>query len=118
MSARSGVRELVKVIAKSTRNIFQVIDADNNFLGLVPLDNVYEIMFDKNSYDTVKVSTLMIQPPDFVKLNDTMDTVMEKFKYTGLWNLPVIEKSKYIGFVSRSNVFNAYRKLLIEFLEE
>jgi len=110
--------DLVKVIAKSKRNIFPVIDKENNFLGLVPLDNVREIMFDKESYDVLKVCELMIQPPEIVSLNDNMDIVMEKFQTTGLWNLPVIDKGKYIGFVSRATVFNAYRKLLIEFSEE
>ncbi|OPZ97985.1 MAG: putative voltage-gated ClC-type chloride channel ClcB [Bacteroidetes bacterium ADurb.Bin408] len=110
--------DLVKVIAISKRNIFPVIDEHNNFLGLIPLDNVREIMFEKESYDTVKISDLMIQAPDYVTLSDNMDTVMEKFKDTGLWNLPVIDKGKYIGFVSRATVFNAYRKLLIEFSEE
>jgi len=87
-------------------------------LGLIPLDNVREIMFEKDSYDKIRVFDLMIQPQDIVSLEDNMDRVMEKFKETGLWNLPVIDKGKYIGFVSRANVFNAYRKLLIEFSDE
>lgn len=110
--------DLVKIIAISKRNIFPVIDEYNNFLGLITLDSVREIMFDKESYDTVRITDLMIQAPDYVTLSDNMDTVMEKFKDTGLWNLPVIDKGKYIGFVSRATVFNAYRKLLIEFSEE
>jgi len=110
--------DLVKVIAKSNRNIFPVVDKEGKFLGLIPLDNVREIMFDKESYEEVKVNQLMIQPLDLVALNDNMDMVMEKFKETGLWNLPVIDNGKYIGFVSRANVFNAYRKLLIEFSDE
>jgi len=110
--------DLVKVIATSKRNIFPVVDERGIFLGLIPLDNVREIMFDKESYNTIKVQDLMIQPLDYVKINDSMDMVMEKFKDTGLWNLPVIDNGKYIGFVSRANVFNAYRKLLIEFSDE
>jgi len=110
--------DLVKVIAKSKRNIFPVIDKDNNFLGIVPLDNVREMMFEKDLYNTLRISDLMIQPPCTVSLNDNMDSVMEKFKESNLWNLPVVDKGKYIGFVSRANVFNAYRKLLIEFSDE
>ena len=118
VSPENTLGDLVKVIAKSKRNIFPVIDDKGNFLGLIPLDNVREIMFDKDSYDKVKVFNLMIQPQDIVTLEDNMDRVMEKFKETGLWNLPVIDKGKYIGFVSRANVFSAYRKLLIEFSDE
>lgn len=109
---------LVKVIAKSNRNIFPVVDEDNNFLGLVPLDEVREIMFDRSKYDQLKVRQLMIVPPKLVSLHDSMDTVMNKFRTTGLWNLPVVEEGKYRGFVSRANVFNVYRKMLIEFSED
>jgi CIC family chloride channel protein len=110
--------ELVKVIARSTRNIFPVIDRDNNFLGLVPLDEVREIMFDREKYDKLKVRDFMVIPPKKVELTDSMDEVMKKFRDTGLWNLPVVEDGRYVGFVSRSNVFNVYRKMLIEFSEE
>lgn len=110
--------DLVKVIAKSNRNIFPVIDKENRFLGLVPLDEVREIMFQKELYHKMYVKDFMVQPPEKVSLDDSMDAVMAKFKRTGLWNLPVIEQGKYVGFVSRANVFNAYRKLLIEVSDE
>jgi chloride channel protein, CIC family len=110
--------ELVKVIARSNRNIFPVIDKDNKFLGLVPLDEVREIMFDRDKYDKLKVHELMVIPQKVVNLEDSMEDVMNKFRKTGYWNLPVVDKDKYVGFVSRSNVFNVYRKMLIEFSED
>jgi chloride channel protein, CIC family len=110
--------DLVKVIAKSSRNIFPVIDQDKNFLGIVVLDDVREIMFDRNKYDTLKVRNLMFQPRATVSLSDSMDEVMRKFRDSGLWNMAVIENGKYVGYVSRSNVFNMYRKMLIEFSQE
>jgi len=113
-----NLRHLVKVIKDSVRNIFPVVDEEGNYLGLIPLDNVRSIMFDQESYDTVKMRELMIQAKESVSLDDTMDNVMEKFKSTGYWNLPVIHKGKYLGFVSRANIFNAYRKMLIEFSED
>jgi chloride channel protein, CIC family len=110
--------ELVKAIAKSNRNIFPVIDKENNFMGIVPLDEVREIMFDRSKYDNLLIKNMMIVPPKMVNLDDNMEDVMNKFRSTGLWNLPVVDNGKYIGFVSRSNVFNVYRKMLIEFSEE
>ena len=112
------LRHLVKVIKDSIRNIFPVVDEEGNYLGLIPLDNVRSIMFDQESYDSVKMLDLMIQAKESVSLDDTMDSVMEKFKSTGYWNLPVIQKGKYMGFVSRANIFNAYRKMLIDFSED
>jgi CIC family chloride channel protein len=110
--------ELVKVIARSKRNIYPVLDPDNNFLGIVWLDDVREIMFDRSQYDELKVRNLMFYPRATVNLTDTMETVMQKFRDSGLWNMAVLQDGKYKGYVSRSNVFNVYRGMLLEFSEE
>ena len=87
-------------------------------MGIIMLDDVREVMFRKEKYNELFVKDLMIQPSEHVELSDNMEIVMEKFKTSGLWNLPVIEDNRYIGFVSRANVFNEYRKKLLEFTEE
>jgi len=110
--------DVVEAIKKSIRNIFPVLDEENHFLGLIPLDKIRNIMFDPEVYDNTYVHELMIHPSQVVSTSDTMDQVMEKFRNSGNWNLPVLDKGKYLGFVSRSNIFNEYRKTLIEFSED
>lgn len=110
--------DLAKAISKSQRNIYPVIDNKNNLLGVVALDDVRTIMFNRDMYDSVTVQELMTIPPDFVKVSDSMEVVMEKFNSTGFWNLPVLDDDQYVGFVSRSNVFNFYREKLVEFSSE
>ena len=112
--------ELVSSIKKSKRNIFPVIDKDNhNFLGVVLLENVREIMFDTSNYNDVIVSNLMTVPPVNIYINDRMDVIAEKFNKSNAWNLPVVdENNKYIGFVSKSKLFTVYRKQLLEMSEE
>jgi CIC family chloride channel protein len=51
-------------------------------------------------------------------VNETMESVMDKFEKTGAWNLPVVENGKYIGFLSKSKIFSSYRHLLQQFYEE
>jgi CIC family chloride channel protein len=118
VDADASLGDLVKVIARSKRNIFPVIDKQYHFLGMIMLDDVRGVMFNKDDYTKIFVRDLMVQPSAFISLSDSMETVMDKFKPSGLWNLPVIEDDRYVGFVSRSNVFNIYRKKLIEFAEE
>ena len=39
-----------------------------------------------------------------------MDSVMRKFEKTDAWNLPVVKNDRtYVGFVSKSKIFSAYR---------
>lgn len=110
--------ELVSKIAKSKRNLFPVLSNRGTLVGIITLDQVRNIMFDKSLYDEILVESLMEAPPEQVHIDDTMDVVLEKFERCGAWNLPVIDKGKYVGFVSKSKLFSAYRNLLLEFSEE
>lgn len=110
--------ELVKIVSVSKRNIFPVVNKDGNLEGVVLLDDIRQIMFDPLKYDSVKVYELMTQYPDAVASSDTMEIVMQKFHQSGAWNLPVIDNDRYIGFVSKSKLFNDYRKILKDFSQE
>lgn len=101
-------------VAKSTRNLFPVIDEDGKLSGIILLDDVRDIMFDQSLYDTTLVESLMHNPPDKIIFEkDSMQTVMQKFQDSGAWNLPVIKEEKYVGFVSKSKLLTAYRRQLI-----
>ena len=106
---------LVRVVAKSTRNIHPVVDESGLLIGLIDLQDIRQIMFDRDKYDTTTVNDLLVIPDNVIKSNEKMDVVMMKFETSGAWNLPVIDaKGKYLGFVSNSRLFGAYRKLLRE----
>jgi len=110
--------ELVKVIAKSKRNIIPVIDDEQILLGIVFINDIREIMFDREKYNNVYVHELMFMPSPLVSPEESMEDVAMKFKVSNHYNLPVVDKGKYIGFVSRANVFSAYRNLLKKFSED
>ena len=101
-------------VAKSSRNIFPVLDDDQQFLGIVLLDDVRSIMFDQSLYESTSVSLFMKPAPEVIFYTDAMETIMNKFKNTGAWNLPVVKDNKYIGFISKSKLLTAYRNKLIE----
>ena len=114
----STLGELVKIISKSKRNIFPVIDFEENFCGVVFLDDIREFMFDKEKYNNTLVKNLMIMPPAVIAADEKMENVMKKFNDSGVWNLPVVNNGKYIGFISKSTIFNAYRAELVRFSDE
>lgn len=103
-------------VAKSTRNIFPVVDADHIFLGIILLDDIREFMFDTKLYATTKVETFTHKAPEHIYYGkDNMQTVMQKFQDSGAWNLPVVKDGVYKGFVSKSKLLTAYRRELIKF---
>ena len=105
--------ELVEVVADSTRNVFPVIDSKHHFQGFVSLEDIRRDMFKKDLYDSLHVYNFMKSAPAYVYVDEKMDSVMMKFEKTGAWNLPVVEKDRtYVGFVSKSKIFSAYRDQL------
>jgi len=118
ISPEMTLGELVKVISKSKRNIFPVVDKYGALLGIVTLNEIREMMFNRDMYDKIKVEELMTAPPASILHTDSMDVVMRKFEKTGAWNLPVIEQGKYLGFVSKSKIFSVYRRVLVHFSDE
>lgn len=102
-------------VVKSQRNIFPVVDENDNFLGIVLLDNIRRVMFHKKICKTTSVRNYMTQAPEVIFYEtDTMQTIMKKFEESLAWNLPVLKDGKYFGFISKSKMLTAYRRKLIE----
>ena len=110
--------DLVKVISDSKRNIYPVIEDDGTFCGIVVLDDIRHIMFKPELYDETTVSSMMFMPGTSINPEESMEEVARKFQETRNYNLPVLKDGKYIGFISRANVFSEYRKLLRDFSDE
>ena len=110
--------DLVKAISNSKRNLFPVVDEYNILEGVVSLDEVRAVMFNQELYKSIFVKDLMTIPPSYIDMKENIDTVMETFRKTGAWNLPVLNNGYYVGFISKSRIYTTYRELLIQFSEE
>lgn len=118
VSPDANLGDLVKIIADSTRNIFPVVDDEGNFFGIVIMDQIRHLMFQPELYKKTSVRSLLFYPSSVVLLKDDMETVAQKFQHSGKYNLAVLDNNKYLGFVSRANVFSKYRQLLKDFSED
>jgi CIC family chloride channel protein len=112
------LRDLVKQISKSNRNLFPVVDEFNILEGVVLLDDVRDKMFNPELYDKLTVRELMAIPPSYIDISERGDAVLDAFERTGAWNLPVLDQGRYVGFISKSRIFSAYRELLRQFSAE
>ena len=111
--------ELVKAISASRRNIFPVTDKTGILIGIVILDDIRNIMFRQELYHRFTVGKLMTAIPARLYDTDSMEQVMRTFDDTQAWNLPVVdEEGHYLGFVSKSKIFNSYRQVLVHFSED
>ena len=113
-----NLKQMVDVISQSSRNLFPVVNDNGTLLGVVLLDDIRNIMFRPDLYKKMFVRKFMSAPPAMIEVGDTMEKVMKTFDDTGAWNLPVVENGKYVGFVSKSKIFNSYRRVLRHYSED
>jgi len=105
--------EMVSVISVSHRNSFPVVDERGVLVGIVELDNVRNIMFRPELYERYKVRKIMVTPEVKVSSATPMTEVMRLFDETKAWKMPVVdEEGHYLGFISKSAIFNSYREVL------
>lgn len=109
----STLRDLIELVKISKRNIFPVVNRDGELQGIITLDDIRDIMFDQDKQESVLVRQLMHSPPEILLDTEKMQTAMQKFEKSGAWNLPVTQNGKYLGFVSKSRIFNTYRNRLL-----
>jgi CIC family chloride channel protein len=110
--------DLIKAVSKSKRNIFPVVNDDQDLVGVIVLNDIRDIIFNQELYKKVSVREIMQTPPAIIQKSDDMRFVLDVFEETEAWNLPVTENNKYVGFISRSKIFNEYRSLLKEFSDD
>ncbi len=113
----STLGDLIPIISSSRRNIFPVVDKDGTFCGHVLLDDIRSVMFDQTLYSQ-PIEEFTVIPEYLIHPEDPMETVVKKFQVSGKYNIPVIENGKYLGYISRANVFSTYRKTLSEISED
>ncbi len=114
----ANLGDLVKIVSKAKRNLFPVLNKDGVLEGVILLDDIREIMFNQSLYEQKLVRNLMTSPPCFILMSDKMEVVMNKFNKSKAWNLPVLKDNKYVGFVSKSKLFNVYRQKLVDITAE
>lgn len=107
--------DVVRIISSSSRNVFPVVDENGRFLGIVLMDNIRNIIFRPELYNRFKVTRFMTSAPATIVVGMTMDSIMQLFDKTKAWNLPVVnEEGVYLGFISKSNILDVYREVLVD----
>ena len=108
----SNFRDVIDAFTSSQRNVFPVVDKDDNYVGLIDLVNIKELMFKPEVYEQMTVFDVTTTGVLTIDLQENVASAMKKFESSGRWNLPVIDQGKYIGVISWSNILSYYRRIL------
>jgi CIC family chloride channel protein len=113
VSIDKKLQDLIEIVKKSDKNIYAVIDGKERFAGIIELNDIKQRLFKPEQFGLVPIKSLMKKPAAILQNDQDMHSVMEKFDITHSWYLPVLDKDgKFIGFVSKTKLFNKYREIL------
>ena len=116
---KDDLGEIVRQISSSERDVFPVVNGQQQLLGVLYLDKVRHVMFRPELFHKLNVASLMSEAPAVLFMGDAMDGVMSTFERTKAWTLPVVgEGNVFIGFIRRSHVFALYRTMMHDMSEE
>ncbi len=118
ISPHATLGDLVDVVSTAHRNLFPVVDEKGILQGMVKMDDIRNIIFKPELYEKTHVNDIMYMPEYFISPDDTMEDLVEIFRTSGRFNIAVIDKGKYLGFISRANAFTAYRNFVKRFSGE
>lgn len=119
LSPTSTLGDIVSAVERSNRNFFPVVDEDGMFKGVVVLDDVRSLLFHPEFYNKIKAVSYMRYSPMFIAdINEPLEKVVSKFIGSDRYNIVMVDKGRYLGFISRANVFATYRSYIKEYSNE
>lgn len=110
--------DLIVLISETHRNIFPVIDEQNVLQGIIRMDDIRKIIFKPELYKITPITSIMVTPEVTIDPDESMESVVQKFRDSGKFNVVVVKDGVYLGFVSRAKVLSKYRSLLKYFSDD
>ena len=105
------LRDFIDEFKKARRNYFPVLNEEKKCVGVVFLDDIRPHLFETNLYDLVTMGSVMRNLP-VISLNEPISAALDKFETSKVWSLPVVEGDRFLGMLSKSTLFDHYRREL------
>ncbi len=103
------LKDVESILEQTDQLLYPVIDKNGNLMGQVTIDDLRPILFKPEIFSKARVADVLSASPEVIYLEDDVKTVMKKFETTKAWKLPVVNHSKYIGVISRTQLLTTYR---------
>ena len=105
------LRDFIEEFKKAHRNYFPVLNEDRQCVGVVFLDDIRPYLFDTSLYDLLTMGSVMRNLP-IINLDEPISAALDKFETSEAWSLPVVEGKIFLGMLSKSTLFDHYRREL------
>ena len=106
--------EFVEIFKRARRNIFPVVDPETRaWRGVVYLDDLRPYLFDTTLYSIMTMGSVLHTDLPLIDARESALSAIQMFESSGAWSLPVVEDGIFLGMMSKSTLFDRYRRELI-----
>ncbi|MCB4203894.1 chloride channel protein [Deferribacterales bacterium Es71-Z0220] len=113
-------REIKEGFKKARNNYFPVLDAEDNLVGIISIEDIRSVLFEEGIEDIVVAGEISTKS-DLVYLmpDENLAQALKKFNKKDLGALPVVEKQKngklkFLGLLRRNDIAYAYNRAVAE----
>lgn len=118
LTVQDTTGKVVEIFSTSDQKIIPVIDEHRSLIGIIDFEQVKAFIFNPNNVRFMSLSEIISQPKGLILLEDRPERVMKQFEASNSQILPVIQKGKYFGFLSKIDILESYRQRLKEMVIE
>ena len=108
--------ECQAALARCHRNLLAIIE-DGRMVGYITWEDIWRAQREDHT-ETITAKDAMKSAPTRIQYGDAMDIVLTQMEKSGMWYLPVYQEGKWLGLVSKSKLFEAYRKQIQDLSHE
>ena len=108
--------ECQAALARCHRNLLAIIE-DGRMVGYITWEYIWRAQREDHT-ETITAKDAMKSAPTRIQYGDAMDIVLTQMEKSGMWYLPVYQEGKWLGLVSKSKLFEAYRKQIQDLSHE
>jgi chloride channel protein, CIC family len=107
--------QLLDLVVSSSRSEFFVVRNGDHYVGTISIHQMREVLLDGDWLNPLIIAKDMADPTyPALKPSDSLDAAMKLFGRQHVEELPVVEDSKLIGSVKRTDVIEEYHRELMK----
>jgi len=116
LSLDNTAESAVKIFSTTEQKIIPIVDEEKNLIGVIDFEAVKAVIFNPLTVKFMSISEIITQPETIILLEDKPEKIMKQFESSNSTILPVIQKGKYFGFLSKIDILENYRQRLKEMI--
>ena len=118
LSEKDTIDDIVQIFSTTDQKVIPIVDEDKKLVGIIDFEEIRNIIFNPYRVKFMTLKEIITQPKGFIFMDDKTQKIMSEFEDSHSHILPVIQKGKYLGFLSKIDVLESYRQQLKEMVIE